>query len=299
MRDARLLGVACLYVEDDLHPGSWELDAFRWLAQVTGVWMELVTTLTEHRDQRDSLQAAAWELLTTHQRTVVHEAVTGIGRVLATALPERLEAVAGELNAGSSEDLERRQRLAIMVLREINGVIDDLRRRVSAADRKASRPRDLNDLVRQAIEIVLSRWRAHADEGGTPVPVDFEASREPIRIDGSIALLGALAHAISNAVEAVPPGGRVHVRTHRESGNAIVRVADTGPGIPPDRRQDVFRPFTSTKSAGHMGLGLAVVRSSLERHGGEAVLAAAEDGGTVLHLRLPIVRAGTPQPAGA
>jgi signal transduction histidine kinase len=290
MHEDKLLGVVCLYVEDDLHPGGLELEAFRWLAQVTGVWIELVTTLIEHRHERDRLHVAAWELLTTHQRTVVDEALSGIGQMLVNALPARLEAVAPELDGGSTADAERRQRLAAVVLREIDAVVDTLRHRTLPSGEHSVGWFDLNDLVQQAIQTVLSPWRMHPGSTEAPVPVEFEASREPILIQGSVALLGAIAHVIGNAVEAVSPGGRVRVRTLRESDDAIIQVADTGPGIPEDLREEVFSPFMSTKSGTHLGLGLSVVRSSLKRYGGEVALTEADQGGTVLHLRLPILR---------
>jgi signal transduction histidine kinase len=289
----RLLGVICLYVEDDLRPASWELEALRWIAEVTTVWMDLMTALIEHRQERDWLKVAAWELLTTHQRAVVHEVLVGMGKLLAGTLPARLELVAHELNGGLEEDAERRRRLAVVVIREIDAVVEELRSRAAPDEANGARPLELGVLVRRAIEIVLARWQAHASEVDAPVDVELEPS-EPIVVRGSVAFLGVLAHAIGNAVEAAGDGGRVRVHLGRKDEQVMITIADTGPGVPEDLRRDVFAPFVSTKGRPHLGLGLPVVRTWVERHGGSVEIGTGPGGGTVLQLHLPVLLEALP-----
>ncbi len=85
----------------------------------------------------------------------------------------------------------------------------------------------------------------------------------------------------------------IEVRTgFRDDGNAVVaEVADTGPGIDPKQTADIFDAFVTTKPDG-IGLGLAICRRIVERHGGEISVAAADPQGAVFRITLP--HAGPP-----
>ncbi len=88
-----------------------------------------------------------------------------------------------------------------------------------------------------------------------------------------------------NALDATPPGGAVTVTTHRtHDGDAVeLEVRDTGPGVPPELEHKIFEPFFTTKGAGRgTGLGLAVCRSLVERHGGKIWVDSRNGGGRFL-----------------
>ena len=77
----------------------------------------------------------------------------------------------------------------------------------------------------------------------------------------------------------------------REGGNAVLRVCDRGPGVPPDQRERIFEPFYRLPGAsereGGVGLGLALVKSIAERHGGSVRCEGREGGGACFTVRLP------------
>jgi signal transduction histidine kinase len=89
-----------------------------------------------------------------------------------------------------------------------------------------------------------------------------------------------------NALQSMPRGGRLTVRTRAEGGGARVEVADTGGGVPAAIRQKVFEPFFTTKPTG-TGLGLAVVRRIAEGHGGSVELWDEPGGGACFVLHFP------------
>ncbi|MBI5791562.1 MAG: two-component sensor histidine kinase [Rhodocyclales bacterium] len=92
---------------------------------------------------------------------------------------------------------------------------------------------------------------------------------------------------LSNAAEAMQAGGRCRVRLADHDGNRLrVDIADHGAGIAPDIREQVFRPFFTTKPKG-LGLGLPLARRVVERYGGTLALGAGEAGGTVVSVVLP------------
>lgn len=96
---------------------------------------------------------------------------------------------------------------------------------------------------------------------------------------------------LSNAVEAMPQGGRLAVAARpADQGRRVqIEVADNGPGIPIEQQQRVFKLFFTTKSSG-TGLGLAVVKKIIERHGGTIVLDSAAGQGTRFLIELPVGR---------
>jgi signal transduction histidine kinase len=89
---------------------------------------------------------------------------------------------------------------------------------------------------------------------------------------------------VKNAVEA---GHTVRVRARAQNGEAVLEVADDGPGLSPDARQHLFEPFFTTKPNG-TGLGLPTSRRYVEAHGGTIEAAVAPDlGGALFRVRIP------------
>jgi K+-sensing histidine kinase KdpD len=111
---------------------------------------------------------------------------------------------------------------------------------------------------------------------------------KPIRCDSRNSNL------VDNAVKYTPENGNIFVAVSSEGSDATVAVRDTGIGVPADRAQSIFQPFTqlgdaSDMSAGGLGLGLALVRSLTELHGGAVQLVSAGPGkGSCFTVRLPL-----------
>ena len=100
-----------------------------------------------------------------------------------------------------------------------------------------------------------------------------------------------LLNLVVNAVDAMPDGGKLVVRTAAGHGdNVILEVEDTGHGIPPEARDQVFEPFFTTKPAGEgTGLGLSVVHGIVIAHGGKIEIDSREGRGTTVRVVLPRV----------
>lgn len=95
---------------------------------------------------------------------------------------------------------------------------------------------------------------------------------------------------ITNAVEAMPTGGTLKVCSKlAANGRSIqVHISDTGPGIPPEQMERVFRPFFTTKRKG-LGVGLALAKRIVERHGGTITLSSQPDHGATVALDFPLM----------
>jgi two-component system NtrC family sensor kinase len=99
-----------------------------------------------------------------------------------------------------------------------------------------------------------------------------------------------LINLITNAVHAVAQGGKVVVRAAPEgSGQVVLEVGDSGPGIAPDDRERIFEPFFTTKPDGKgTGLGLPIVRNIVDQHRGQISVTRSELGGAAFRVVLPI-----------
>ena len=98
-----------------------------------------------------------------------------------------------------------------------------------------------------------------------------------------------LLNLVTNAVQAMPRGGELTLRTSVASPNVLrLEVRDTGVGIPAEHLQDIFNPFYTTKDPGQgTGLGLSVVHSILRRYHGEIRVQSEVDPGTTFTIDLP------------
>ncbi len=99
---------------------------------------------------------------------------------------------------------------------------------------------------------------------------------------------------LDNAVRHTPPGSTIELRLRTEGGDAVVEVADDGPGVPPELRAQIFERFVrgegpaDTAVGGGSGLGLAIVSAVATSHGGSAKVGESELGGALFSVRMPL-----------
>ena len=122
--------------------------------------------------------------------------------------------------------------------------------------------------------------------------IQLETKGEPMTIEADEQLLRqALFNLVLNAIQAVGENGRIQIVTQKISASeATVKVSDDGPGVPPERRQEIFKPYFTTNQKG-TGLGLAVVQQIVLAHGWEIECLPNEPKGAVFritHLKLAV-----------
>jgi two-component system OmpR family sensor kinase len=164
------------------------------------------------------------------------------------------------------------------------------------------------ELVAGAVELravtagVLTGLEALARRRGVTLALDGPAAAA----DGDSERLGhAIRNLVENAIEFSPPGGAVELTTAVAGGEAVLRVADAGPGIAPELRECVFDRFfrvdaSRTRGTGGSGLGLAIAREIAHAHAGRVWVEPRTPRGSVFCLALPAAPvAAEPVAAGA
>lgn len=156
------------------------------------------------------------------------------------------------------------------------------------------RPHDLAGVVREALAA------ARVDEH----PVSDRLAEGIVATVDRRWLAEAVRQVVDNAARFSPPGSPIEVRLEAEAGTAVIEVRDRGPGIPPERRAEVFGRFVRWRPPGYedrqgTGLGLFICRGICAEHGGSASLDAGREGGTMLRLLIPVGPPPTEDRAGA
>src|SRR5208283_2973646 len=152
-----------------------------------------------------------------------------------------------------------------------------------------SRPREVRraNLALNSVVNEVARALAYDIE---EKKVRFETSGEPVTIEADEQMLRqALFNLGLNAIQAVGQNGRIQIVTQKTGATgAVIEVRDDGPGVPPERRQEIFKPYFTTNQKG-TGLGLAVVQQIVLAHGWEIECLANEPKGAlfcITHLKV-------------
>ena len=139
---------------------------------------------------------------------------------------------------------------------------------------------DLNKVVKECCRIAGEI----AEQRGVKIEIYTSPSLPAIDLDPK-AMERALLNLIYNAVQASPEGGVVKVRTNMEGKEAVITIADDGPGIPPEIRGEIFSPFFTTKKEG-TGLGLPIAIKIVKAHDGSITVTDNGEKGTIFKVFL-------------
>jgi len=159
-----------------------------------------------------------------------------------------------------------------------NGLLDFSRTR---AGRHTSV--NVTDVVNATARLVTHQHR------GDKIEIVVQASDDMVMVSGDEGhLQQAVVALATNAIDAMPMGGRLTLRTLGKAPNVLIEVSDTGVGIPPENLTKIFDPFFTTKEVGRgTGLGLAVCYGILTEHGGRLEVQSKVGVGTTFTITLP------------
>jgi two-component system nitrogen regulation sensor histidine kinase NtrY len=142
----------------------------------------------------------------------------------------------------------------------------------------------MNEILRGVVKLHQAQLQA---PGRAPITckLELDESLGTIAADPDL-LHRALSNLVLNAMDAMPNGGTLTLRTRRDDGKIIIEVADTGSGLTPEECERIFTPYYTSKQHG-TGLGLAIVQSVVSDHGGRISVQSEPGRGTTFVIELP------------
>ena len=245
--------------------------------------------ITDLKRARDEIEAANRklkeldELKTRFFANVSHELRTPLALILG---PVRTLLESPATSSDARRDLEVIERNALTLLRHVNDLLD-----VAKLEAGAMKLDYAETDVARMVRFVAGHFEAISSEKSvawtTEAPASLNAQLDPEKLQR------ILFNLMSNACKFTPGGGRIRVTLRDEGADRLaIEVADSGPGIPADKRELVFERFSqldegATRRFGGTGLGLAIVRELTALHFGRVSIAEAPEGGASFVVEMP------------
>ncbi|MEK7396177.1 MAG: ATP-binding protein, partial [Candidatus Poribacteria bacterium] len=147
---------------------------------------------------------------------------------------------------------------------------------------------DVNELVKDVIRMTEPRWKDQSQRDGIEFDIlaYFDSQQNIAGSDSD--LREVLTNMIFNALDAMPEGGTISIKTYDENSNVNISISDTGFGISPKVIGNIFEPFFTTKDIGHSGMGLSVVYGIVKGHNGNIDVKSIPDKGTTFIITIPV-----------
>ena len=144
------------------------------------------------------------------------------------------------------------------------------------------KPTQMNEVVRSVLRVFQAQLQ---EKNQITVRTELDPELPVISADTEL-LHRALSNLVLNAIDALPQGGEIWVRTELSGQEVAILVSDTGSGLTQEECARLFTPYYTTKLHG-TGLGLAIVQSVVSDHGGKISVESAKDSGTTFRIELP------------
>jgi len=261
---------------------SADLDLFIILARQASLALENAFLYQELRASIEKLERSQHVLIQA-------EKMTTAGRLTASIAHEinnPLQSVSNCLHLASRPDLSEADRTMYIDLarNELERLMSIVQRvltlyRPGAQDRQAV---DVDEVIRHVLLLLEQQLK----DGQISVTTELKASPAKVMAVRSH-LQQVMLNLILNAMEAMPQGGELRIESQRLNSELVVRVEDTGPGIPEDQRETIFEPFVSTKENG-TGLGLTVSYGIVTAYGGSLEIVKGRGEGACFQILLPL-----------
>jgi nitrogen-specific signal transduction histidine kinase/CheY-like chemotaxis protein len=149
---------------------------------------------------------------------------------------------------------------------------------------------DINELLENVLDFTSVRWKDEAESKGIQVTIHKDFSPQLSTLGSASELREVFTNLINNALDAMMEGGSITIKTCRENNHIIIKLDDTGIGIPEDKKSRIFDPFFTTKGVQSTGLGMSISYGIINRHQGTILVDSVEGQGTTFTIKLPILK---------
>lgn len=266
--------------------------------------------LAQIEEQNLALQRAYDDLRQTQQAILQQERLRALGQ-MASGIAHDINNTISPAALYAESLLQREPNLSERTrsyLTTIQRVIDDVAQTVSRLrefyrkrePQLALAPVNLNQLAEQVTELTRAHWADRGRQLGVEYRLEMQLAPALAAVLGvESEIREALTNIIFNAVDAMPKGGTITVRTGLAAAGAVVEIRDTGVGMDEETKRRCLEPFFTTKGERGTGLGLAMVYGAMQRHDGTMEIDSAPGLGTTVRLLFPLPATAVELPAAA
>jgi len=147
---------------------------------------------------------------------------------------------------------------------------------------------DVNSIIKDSIEITKPKWKDEVQSRGIHIEMVSNFEEIPTVIGSTSELREVITNMIFNAIEAMPEGGKIEIRTFQRKSNVFIQISDSGIGMTEEVKKKAFEPFFTTKPFSNTGLGLSMSYGVIKRFGGEIEVKSKVGHGATFTIILPI-----------
>ena len=263
------------------------------LAGQAAVAIENAGHFEELREAYQSLKATQGQLVSSERLKALGQMAAGVAHDfnnILNGILGRTQLLLQQLRApdvdleGARSELEVVERLSregaesVKRIQDFTGIRKDL----------PKEPVDFNAIVRGAVEMSRPKWKDECEARGIQIEPRLELGKLPVTAGNVHELTQVISNLIFNAVEALPHGGQLTLRTRAEKDKIVLEVVDRGIGMSQEVQDKIFEPFFTTREAGH-GLGLSIAYGIVKRYQGEIAVSSEEGSGTTFTVQLPVL----------
>ena len=261
-----------------------------------------------------ALQRAYDDLRTSQQQVMQQERLRALGQ-MASGIAHDINNAISPVALYTEALLEREPNLsdrARSQLEIIQRAVDDIAQTVARMGefyrmrepQLSLIPVDLNKLVGQVIDLTRARWSDMAQQRGAAIEVHTELAHDlPLVAAVESQIRDALVNLVFNAVDAMPEGGPLTIRTLLSAGSGtplvLLEVQDAGIGMDEETRRRCLEPFFTTKGVRGTGLGLAMVYGVAQRHGANLEIESEPGKGTLVRMNFAVAASAATVAAGS
>jgi signal transduction histidine kinase len=260
---------------------GWAIENAR-LREENQAVMKHLETLIEKRTEE--LKEIKTQLIHSERLAAMGELIAGITHEIKNPLTGILGFT--ELLKGYFQDKDDDAKQVLNgLITSINHLQSVVKNFLSYAKRGQSviLPCDINQIIADSLALT----RHNLQKKKIEVQLKLTSENVILQVDRH-QLIQVLTNMIMNAEDAMPDGGTLTISSIRNEGNVLIKIADTGIGIPEENQEKIFSSFFTTKGDNGTGLGLSVCKNIIEGHGGQILLNSAPKEGTTFTILLPL-----------
>ena len=278
-----------------------DLQLFSFFADSAAIAIEKAQLHQELKSQTRTLERTIEELRTTQNQLVQSEKLRALGDIasgVAHDFNNILAVILGRTELLLKEVREEEPKKWLRVIEQVANdgahIIRRLQEFTKTGEEKALMEIDVNRIIRQVVDMTRHRWKNEAETKGIKIEVLTEfQDLPPIKFDPS-ELSEVLINMFINAIDALPDGGKITVRSWKKENFICISVEDNGAGIGDEDKRRIFDPFFTTKGVKGVGLGLSVAYGIITRYGGKISVESELNQGSTFVIKLPLKKKQMP-----